>query len=771
MGRKGAKMKIFLIVFFGTVFCTNLPAQHRATVEGQITNTTAPVTVRLVSDSETHSATTDAGGNYRFENVPDGRYLLVAGGRQASIVVSNGQVSMARLADVVVVAANDEQTVEQVSKTIDVIGGQEMRDRADFSLVESLRTIPGFRVQQLGGFGRTANIKTRGLRNQDTALLIDGIRFRDATSITGDATPFISDLTLTSISRIEVLRGSGSSVYGTNAIGGTIDFRTPSARSGTHGQISGAAGGLGLGRFRGNISHGTDDGRFGIGAAYSRTVYTKGIDGEDDAGNHNLQARADAKPSAATSFSARLFFSDADVRLNTNPDTLGSLPSTNFGIIDAIPDINFSPDANDPDSFQRSRFVSGQASVEHALSNRIVIGGYFQALQTRRVNDDGPLGPGFQGSSISIFEGTINTLNAHLRWSPNDAHQVSAGSEFERESFRNEGRTPGSSGDFFTRAVQRSNTFYLQDLIGLFNGRLQIAGSMRVQAFGLSSPVFSLANAPYSSVSLADPPTAVTFDGSASYSFRSAGSKLRAHVGNGYRVPSLYERFGTFFSTFGTPEFNALGDPFLKPEKTTAFDAGIEQDLADERVRLSATYFYTRLNDIIGFGNFVPDIGATPRPFGGYLNQKGGIARGGEFSSRFKPHQSTDIFASYTYTNSDQREPQVAGSGVLRSLGIPDHQFTLVATQRFGRFWVNFDLLATSSYLAPIFSGTTFTTYIYRFDGNRRGDLTGGYTFSMAKQRSLRVFGTIENVFDNEYFENGFRTAGVTARVGASFGF
>src|SRR5206468_12458774 len=114
--------------------------------------------------------------------------------------------------------------------------------RADFSLVEALQTIPGFRVQQLGGFGRTASIKTRGLRNQDTAVLIDGIRFRDASAITGDASPFLSDFTLTSVNRIEVLRGSGSSLYGTNAIGGVIDFQTPEPQQGWHGQVSGAAG-------------------------------------------------------------------------------------------------------------------------------------------------------------------------------------------------------------------------------------------------------------------------------------------------------------------------------------------------------------------------------------------------------------------------------------------------------------------------------------------------------------------------------------------------
>lgn len=763
-------MKIVIVFLLLLTLSAQLIAQQ-ATVEGRLPATAqSPANVRLVSESKSFETTSDREGNYRFENVPDGRYLLISGGRQASVIVENGLVSMARLADVVVVAASDEQTIEQVSKTIDVIGGQEMRDRADFSLIESLRTIPGFRVQQLGGFGRTASIKTRGLRNQDTAMLIDGIRFRDASSITGDATPFLSDLTLTSVSRVEVLRGSGSSLYGTNAIGGTIDLRTPPARVGTHGQISGAAGGLGLGRFRGNISHGTEGGRFGINTGYSRTVYTRGIDGEDEAGNHNFQARVDARPAAGTAVSARLFFSRADVQLNANPDTLGTLPPGNSTIINAVPGVNFSPDANDPDSFQRSRFVSGQGSVEHALSSRLSIGAHFQGLTTKRTNDNGPLGPGFQSPSVSIFEGTINTLNAHLSWTPSDVHRVTAGYEFEKETFGNDGRTPTGIGDFFTRAGQRSHTFYLQDLVSLMNGRLQIAGSMRTQAFGLTTPEFSIANAPYRGITLANPPTAYTFDASAAYSFRTAGTKLRAHIGNGYRVPSLYERFGTFFSTFGTPAFVALGDPFLKPEKTIAFDAGIEQDLARERVRLSATYFYTRLTDIIGFGNVVPDIGTTMRPFGGYVNQKGGIARGGEFSSRIRPSASTEVFASYTFTNSDQREPQVAGSGVLQTLGIPNHQFTLVATQRIGRFWVNFDLLATSSYLAPIFSGSTFSTYIYRFDGNRRGDLTAGYTFPVGRN-SFRVFGTIENIFDQEYYENGFRTSGVTARAGLSFAF
>ena len=221
--------------------------------------------------------------------------------------------------ETVTVSANTAQTIEQVSKTINVINAQEMRERADFSLVESLRTIPGFRIQQLGGFGRTANIKTRGLRNQDTAILIDGVRFRDASSITGDASAFLSDFTLTSVDRIEVLRGSGSSLYGTNAIGGVIDFQTPKPQSGMHGQFSSAFGGYGLQRYRGNFGDGTSNGKFGYNLGVSRTLYTKGIDGDDAAHNTNFQSRIEFNPFQNTNISGRFFVSDAFVKLNSSP--------------------------------------------------------------------------------------------------------------------------------------------------------------------------------------------------------------------------------------------------------------------------------------------------------------------------------------------------------------------------------------------------------------------------------------------------------------------
>jgi iron complex outermembrane receptor protein len=609
------------------------------------------------------------------------------------------------------------------------------------------------------------------LRNQDTAVLIDGVRFRDASSITGDATPFLSDFTLTSVGRIEVLRGSGSSLYGTNAIGGVIDLQTPAPQSELHGQISGSVGGLGLGRFRANMSDGTSDGKFTFNIGVSRTAYTKGIDGQDNAHNTNFQSKVIYQPTAKTNISGRFFVSDAYVRLNSNPDTTVDIPFSNAGIIAARPGINFTPDLNDPDDFQRSKFFNGQLVLSQTLGSKAVLQAYYSGLKTSRRNDSGPLPSGFAGTSTSFFDGLIQTANAHVDWTLNSANTLTTGYEFEHEKFANAGQTPSGLENFFVKAYQSSNTFYAQDLVTLLEGRLNFAGGFRAQFFGLGNPGFSLANAPYSNLNLSDPPAAYTLDGSAAYTFRRSNTKLRAHVGNGYRVPSLYERFGTFYSTFGRPEFVALGDPTLKPERSIAYDAGLEQNIGG-KAKLTAVYFYTRLIDTIGFGNVVVDIGNTVRPFGGYENQKGGIARGAEFSARFRPFTTTDIFASYTYTNSDQREPQVTGSGVIQTLGIPVNQFTLVATQRIKKFWVNFDFLGTSSYLAPIFSSTTFNSYVYRFNGNRRGDATAGYTFVWKQDRvSMRVYGTVENLFGQEYYENGFRTVGRTARIGLSFGF
>jgi len=134
------------------------------------------------------------------------------------------------------------------------------------------------------------------------------------------------------------------------------------------------------------------------------------------------------------------------------------------------------------------------------------------------------------------------------------------------------------------------------------------------------------------------------------------------------------------------------------------------------------------------------------------------------------PTNTFDLFAAYTNTNSDERTPRL--DDIISAFVIPDHQFSLVATQRFGRrVAINFDLTASSNYLAPVFDNRTFASRVYRFDGIIKADVVASYTLPLADARSLRFFGKVENLFDRENYESGFRTPGCTARAGAAFNF
>ena len=148
--------------------------------------------------------------------------------------------------EVLVTAAGTAQSIEEIAKAIDVVDSEEIGRRVEFSIAEAVRTLPGIRVQQLEGPGSHVTIKTRGLRNQDTAILIDGMRFRDAASIQGDATAFLSDLTVVDTERIELLRGSGSSLYGSHALGGVINVSSRPGGGKTHGEFRTEGGGLGM---------------------------------------------------------------------------------------------------------------------------------------------------------------------------------------------------------------------------------------------------------------------------------------------------------------------------------------------------------------------------------------------------------------------------------------------------------------------------------------------------------------------------------------------
>ncbi|MGH9831873.1 MAG: TonB-dependent receptor [Blastocatellia bacterium] len=802
---------IYLFSLF-TLAAPLVLAQASIQFSGRVTDANnegvSGATVTLVARDNRFRTTvvTGSDGSYRFERIAPGDYLLEVRAtgfaktvRAISSKDSNEKFDIALDVDaindeVVVTAAGTAQSVDEVSKAVTVIDARQIELRDEYSVTETLRAAPGLRVTQLGGPGAMARIQIRGLRSFDTGILVDGLRFRDAADTQGSPNGYISELNIVNCERVEVLRGSGSSLYGSHAIGGVVNLVTDQGGGDLRGQLQLEGGSLGLFRGRGSLSGGALDDRLFYSAGLSQLNVTKGVDGDDRTRQTSLQGLLGYHLTPNATLSGRIYANDAFLALNESPANAPGftappagtrvraialdfaeqqrvaargvpLNATNYNRGAA----NFIPNLNDPDNRRNSGFFSGALNFTQRLNDRASYRLSYHRVDADRSFLDGPLGVGAFGepafTSIGDYHSDIDTIQARADLQLGKANLLTTGYEFEREGYgdfnTNESLTPPNGS---LDIAQRSHTFFIQNQTRLLADRLQLSLAFRLQGFDLSAPRFGGGAARYVGLTFQSPPRAYTGDGSLAYFFKATNTKLRAHIGNGYRAPSLYERFGAGF--FGG-SFTPYGDPRLKPERSLGVDGGIDQTLLRGRVRLSATYFYTRLQNIIDFGSLAPgDL--FNRPFGGYLNRGGGLARGVELSAQASVTRSTDLFASYTYTNADQLAPNSAG--YLTVPGTSDHIFTLVATQRIGRrFDVTFDLSAISSY-SPSFPSPSFNT-LYIFDGYVKADLGAGYTLPFNDRYSIRFYGKVDNLLDRTYFESGFRAPGAVFIGGASFRF
>jgi len=731
----------------------------------------AGATIRVFRrDGAVRTGTADASGRYRISDLPAGEYLVEATSRgltstAASVInidpnaaaSADLRLEIARVVErVTVTAENAPLTLDETAKALSVVDRTEIHNRQVFSLAEALRLTPGLRVQQLGGPGTFTRIQVRGLRASDTAVVIDGFRFRDVGSTQGDATSFLSDILMVNSDRIEVLRGSGSSLYGTNAMGGVLQLVTSQGGGPFHGEVVAEGGGLGLAR--GFARAGGSLGRnqpFRFSGGVGHLNVTRGVDGDDRARNTSGQGWAQYVFSNSGALSARYFASDVFLGINNSPAAapLAQLPAVNP--VPGIPGVTFLLPANDPDRRRVSHFHSTMVQYQQSLGTWASLRAGYQALLTNRFDINGPGGTGFQPGfrTSSAFGGRIDTALARVdlvRWRRN---LLTAGYEFEREVFRNpavdENPDPARRVNANATGEQSSQAVFIQDQLRLLSDRLLISASGRFQRFDLAQPVFSGGTPVYQGVRVTSPPDAYTGDVAIAYLLPATSTKLRAHAGNAYRAPALYERFGTFF--FGGT-FSALGDPRLSPERSLAVDAGLDQYFAANRVRLSATWFYTRLQSVITFGNLRND---PFNRFSGYLNAGGGLARGLEFSAEAKPWRGLTLMPAYTYTNADERTPFLT-DGSIRAIRVFPHAFQLVALQNIGRRAnISFDLLAASDYI----SGSFFVgggSRPFLFEGPRQAGLAASYTFPLTDRLGLQAYGRVYNVFNQTYFEDGF---------------
>src|SRR6185295_5797144 len=445
---------ILALGVWATVF-----AQSAGSIKGTVTDDNgakiAGAQVILSSSAGVQRNTsTSQSGSFEYRNLRSGSYFIEVKANGFSVFTSEAidlnrgenkdvavQLKIAAIsASVVITATGTAQRADEVSKVVSTLDAQAIEAKHELSLTESLRGIPGVRIQQQGSPGALTTVRLRGQRNFDTALLLDGLRVRDAGDINGSALSLMSDLVPVALDRVEVLRGAGSSIYGTHAIGGVVNMIPEVGSSGFH--LNAGFDGGSLATYRERLQASGGGKLFGFELGINRLDVRNGIDGDDAYGNTGFAGRLQLNPTPSITISANLLGNIANARVNDNPFPLAAAFGTSERFPKAVAGTTFQPDFNNTDQGRRNRLLVGSGRFSQVVSDTVSYSVAYQRVSSDRRNYNGPaVDPRFAAfvpfgdfEFQSINNGDIDTVDGRVNFYFSKSNLLTAGFEFERES-------------------------------------------------------------------------------------------------------------------------------------------------------------------------------------------------------------------------------------------------------------------------------------------------------------------------------------------------
>ena len=245
------KQFIHLVVLCGMLFITtaasaitdNENPQNRNTSDANIhghildakTKQHIPYVV-LSLKGTTYATGTDASGHYFLKNLPEGNYILVAeviGYKKAEKsvkLVRNKSIEVnftleeeaLSMNEVVVSATRNETNKKNTATIVNVASAKLFENTASSNLAESMAFQPGLRVENTCGNCGAVQLRINGLEGQYSQVLLDSNPiFSSLAGVYG-----LEQLPVAMIERVEVIRGGGSALFGSNAIGGVVNIIT-----------------------------------------------------------------------------------------------------------------------------------------------------------------------------------------------------------------------------------------------------------------------------------------------------------------------------------------------------------------------------------------------------------------------------------------------------------------------------------------------------------------------------------------------------------------
>jgi vitamin B12 transporter len=610
------------------------------------------------------------------------------------------------LPPVVVTATRTEAPLEDVTTSVTVIGPTDLQQRAPLTAAEALRGAPGVGVTEFGSPGHTALVSIRGSAPDQVLVLLDGVKVNSPTVGQFD----FANLTTENLGRIEILRGGGGALYGSEAIGGVINAMTQrgdgpwrvmaseAAGSGaTHREVLDLNGAQGPVALSGSVAFLASDGFRSI---------------NDDYRNFSTVWRADAEVLPGATLRGFMRYNNTRTGL------------VNFNVAEGI---------LDPDAHSRSDFFLAKGEWEQALTASLTYRAAVSFVSDNQRFRDDPNEPG-EPSPAVLAHFPSQLIAAETQWDYRwrELALTTIGLEFNEQSAQifkqEEDEEPA-----ITNPNRSDVAVYAQEQVQPWGDALRGVGGIRydrIDGFG----------------------DEVTWSGSGLYHLRATDTRVRIGYAEGFRAPTFDELF--------EPE---LGNPGLRSEHSWEVNAGISQEYCEGRLRTESTYFYRRVVNLI---EEVSD--QLPGPIAGVPEEAAAFNvdahfHGVELAARAQLMPWLTLSGAYTYLHFDPpvllNRPQhsgfVAASADKGSVLVPGDQGTIaLLVYAVGRR----DSADPSNEFKP-----------GKIGGYARTDLTLSYRLA-GRFAPLTLTAAVRNLFDRDYSESiGFPAPPARFLVGVRY--
>ncbi len=469
-----------------------------------------------------------------FTSLPLSQLILA----DFSVAETLSGASEESIPEMIITANRFEEETKEVGSTYNLVQSQEIKERRDFTLADTLRSVPGLQVTQSGGPGRTTSVFLRGAGSSQSLVMVDGIPINENLSGQFD----FADFNSLGVKKVEVLKGAQSTLYGSDALGGVINIITEGPSDEESLTLNTEAGSYGEQRYQATTTGGTENLKGFIGTSWFS------LHGTSVAETSNNNPENDPYSAASVVGKATATIEDVEITptfryLKSNSELDGFDFAT--GSIDAL-------DYRQRRESVQSSLKFGQVEKEEKI--------FFNPTLVLAYNSDYFKGLDPETSFNNYaFKSTNYNVQQQNVFKFSDDITTLLGYSYERND--------GNSLEQFNKS-RDINSIFADQKFSPFEGTNLTAGAREDfdSSFG----------------------NIFTYRLTASQSFEAVSSRVHTSYGTGYRAPTLSDLY-----------FPGFSNPNLDAEKSQSYDVGFETTTS--YFKSDITFFYNNFDDLISF--------------------------------------------------------------------------------------------------------------------------------------------------------------------------